>query len=65
MASTVSIGVTELKGILKKMPLSKLPSPNSANVASVSVKKPPTFQPFGKFLDNVRVPPLSPARYLP
>ena len=49
----------------KKIPLSKLPSPNSEKVASVSVKNPPTFQPFEKFLESVSVAPLSPARYLP
>ena len=52
-------------GILKKMPLSKLPSPKAVKLASVSVKKPPTVQPLGKFLDKVSVPPLSPAKYLP
>ena len=55
----------ELKGIDMNIPLSKLPSPNSWKLASVKVKKPPTFHPLGKFLERLKVAPMSPAKYFP
>ena len=52
-------------GILKNIPLSKLPSPNSKAERFVFVAKIPRTKPELYLLDRSRVTPLSPAKYLP
>ena len=51
--------------MLKKIPLSKLPSPKSSVETSVNVAKAPNFTPFENVLDNSNVVPISPAKYSP
>ena len=52
-------------GILKKIPLSKVPSPNCSVVTSVKLAKIPNSAPFKKDLDISNEAPTSPAKYSP
>ena len=51
--------------MLKKIPLSKVPSPNCLEVTSVNDANTPNSIPFKYFRDISKVVPLSPARYSP
>ena len=52
-------------GILKNIPLSKVPSPNCSVVTSVKLAKTPNLAPFEKDLEISNVLPMSPAKYSP
>ena len=52
-------------GIVKKMPLSKLPSPNCSELTFVFEAKTPNLIPLLNVLDNSIVVPTSPAKYSP
>ncbi len=52
-------------GILKNIPLSKLPSPNCSVDTSVNVANAPNFTPLENVLENSKVDPTSPAKYSP
>ena len=52
-------------GILKNIPLSKLPSPNCSVDTSVNVANAPNLTPLENVLENSSVEPTSPARYSP
>jgi hypothetical protein len=52
-------------GMLKNIPLSKLPSPKSSADTSVNVAKAPNLTPVSYVLEISIVPPTSPARYSP
>ena len=51
--------------MLKKIPLSKLPSPNCSVDTSVNVANAPNLTPLENDLENSIVDPTSPARYSP